>query len=84
MQEGGQAALLCLACGRETPDAAERILVARIADSQQPDQASVQVRVGSVRQKLQLPASKLAYMLPCTANILYYAVFRQLWTSSSK
>ena len=82
MQEGGQAALLCLACGRETPDAAERILVARIADSQQPDQASVQVCIGSVRQELQFPvSSKLAYMLPCTANILYYAVSRQLWTS---
>lgn len=83
MQEGGQAALLCLACGRENPDAAERILVARIAESQQPDQAPVQVRVGSVRQELQIAVSKLAHILPCAATILYFAVIRQLWTSFS-
>ena len=81
MQEGGQAALLCLACGRENPDAAERILVASIAESQQPDQAPVQVRVGSVRRELQIGLSKLAHILLRAATILYFAVIRQLRTS---
>jgi hypothetical protein len=70
MQEGAQVALLCLACRRETPDAAERILVARIAEGQQPDQAPVQVRIASIQQNMQLPASKRAHVLPYVVDIL--------------
>ena len=45
MQEEGQAALLCLACGQKTPDSPVQILVARIGDSQAADHQDIQVRV---------------------------------------
>ena len=45
MQEEGQAAVLCLACGREATGAPERILVARIGARQAGDHQAIQVRV---------------------------------------
>ena len=37
--------MLCLACGREAPDAPERILVARIGTSQEADMQAIRVCV---------------------------------------